>query len=277
VVAACGGSSGSQQTTTVPSAALQQAAYASSAASGYKAQMRLRETIGPVHVVMSGAGSFSPPKHTGSLVFRLSEPPAVGSAIGHAVRVRAVYSGADVYLKLPALSGKLPAGKPWLSMDVSKLAQAEGIPGLSSLVSGTSSLNDPGRYLSYLRATAAGSVQNLGQATVNGVQTTHYHAEIDLTKLADAVPASSREGVQQLVAALEKKGSATTIPIDAWIDNMRLVRRLVLNYVQQVASIGESARVSLKMDFVDYGPQATPRIPPASETTDLLTLLRAQM
>lgn len=276
VVAACGGSSSGSQS-SVASTALTRAAYVSSAASGYKATMRLRETVGSLRIVMTGAGSFSPTHHSGSLVFMLNAPAAVGSPIRHPIRMKAVYSGADVYFRMPALVSKLPAGKPWLALDASKLAKAEGIPGLSSLLSGTSSLNDPGRYLAYLRATSSGSVQNLGQATIGGVNTTHYHAEIDLSKLMNAVPASARKGVEQLVAALEKKQTATTIPVDAWIDGSSLVRRLAIRYAQQVPSIGQSATVSLRMDFVDYGPQPKPRLPPASKTTSLVALLHGQL
>lgn len=239
--------------------------------------MRLRETVGSLRIVMTGAGSFSPSDHTGSLIFKLNAPAAVGSPIRHPIRVKAVYSGTDVYFKMPALVGKLPTGKPWLSLDMSKLAKAEGIPGLSSVLSGTSSLNDPGRYLAYLRATTSKSVQSLGQVTIDGVKTTHYHGEIDLSKLVNAVPASSRQGVEQLVATLQKKHNTTTIPVDAWIDGSHLVRRLAIRYSQRVPSIGQSAQVSLRMDFVDYGPQPKPRVPPASKTTDLVSLLHGQM
>lgn len=273
LLAACGGSSSTTETST----ALTRAAYVSSAATGYKAAMRLRETVGSLRIVMTGTGSFTPADHTGSLIYKLNAPAAVGSPIRHPVRMKAVYSGTNVYFKMPALTTKLPTGKPWVSLQVSKLAKAEGIPGLSSLLSGTSSLNDPGRYLAYLRATSSQSVKNLGPATIDGVKTTHYHAEIELSKLIHAVPASARPGVAQLVAALQKQRAETRIPVDAWIDGAHLVRRLAMKYTQRVASISQSARVSLRMDFVDYGPQPKPRIPPPSHTTSLLALLHGPM
>jgi hypothetical protein len=271
LVGACGGSS-SKSVATVPASTLTRAAYASSAASGYKAVMRMHETVGPLSLKMTGSGSFSPREHLGSMSMRMQVPGQEAAAIGHHLTVQAILAGPTMYMKMPALTSKLPGGKPWIEISIGAVGRASGIPGLSSLMSGTSSVNDPGQFLSYLRATSAGSVTKLGETTLAGVRTTHYHGEIDLNKLPDAVPPSSRKGVKALVATLRRQFKAGNMPIDAWIDADHLVRRIAMRYSQKLPT-GQAANVAIEINFVSYGHQPKPTIPPASETTNLLSLL----
>lgn len=44
----------------------------------------------------------------------------------------------------------------------------------------------------------------------------------------------------------------------------------------QPLGTGVPARVAMRADFVDYGPQPAPRLPPRSQTLDLLALLQHQ-
>jgi hypothetical protein len=253
-------------------AALKRAAYVSSAASGYRAAMNLQETIGPAHVTATGSGSFSPPAQTGSMTM-VMKAPALGTAASD-LRMQVVYRGGNYYVKMPSsLTGQIPGAKPWLKLNLSSLGKAAGIPGISSLANSASSMNDPGQYLDYLRATSAGTVKNMGQATINGIKTTHYRANVELSKIPEAVPADARESARQLVAALQKRFHASaTIPIDAWIDSRHLVRRVGLAYSVQVQN-GQSASVAMRVDYLDYGAQPRPVMPSASQTSDLLSLL----
>lgn len=276
LIGACGGSSGSSSThlATVPVSTLTRAAYVSSAQSGYKAIIHLNESIGSSQVSMVGTGSFSPADHLGSLTMQMTLPGSVGATLGNSLNINAVFDGHNFYMKMPAvIASQVPGSKPWLELNLGTLAHAAGIPGLSALTNESSTLDDPGQYLDFLRAAASGTVKDLGQTTVDGVSTTHYQAEIDLSKLADAVPAGSRSSVQQLVAQLEKRFSAGNMPVDAWIDSSNRIRRLAMTYSLQVPNTGQTSKVVMVMDFADYGPQPKPAIPPASQTTDLLSLL----
>lgn len=271
VVSGCGGSS-SKSAATVPASTLTRAAYVSSAASGYKAVMHMHEIVGPLTITATGSGSFSPRQHLGSMSMRMQMPGPAAAMLGHNLTMDAVLAGPTMYMKMPALTSRLPGGKPWIAMSLSALGRSSGIPGMSSLMSGTSSLNDPGQFLSYLRATSAGSVTKLGEATIAGVRTTHYRGEIDLNKLPAAVPPSSRKGIEELVAALRHEFKAGNMPVDAWIDSRHLVRRLTMNYGERIPT-GQAVKVAMRVDFVSYGNQPKPTIPPASETTNLLSLL----
>lgn len=273
LLAGCGGSSSSSKSAaTVPSGTITRAAYVSSAASGYKLVLSVNETVGTQRVLTTGSGSFSATKHAGAMTLRTSLPAGLGAPTG-GLREDVVISGGTVYMKLPPfITSRLPGAKPWLKLNLAALGQKTGLSGLSSLTGGSSSTTNPGQFLDYLRATSSGSVQNLGPATIDGIKTTHYHGEIDLAKLPNAVPGSLRKGVQQFVASLEKKFKTGNLPVDAWVDSSHLVRRIAMNFTEQLPTLGKQIKVDMQIDFVSYGPQPTPAVPPASQTSDLLKL-----
>jgi hypothetical protein len=267
-IAGCGSSSSPPPST----ATLTNAAYVSSAATGYRIVMNLRETLpGAGQVNVAGAGAFRlVPKHEGSFNMQFNIPAAASSGLSN-LQMQAVFVPGTIYVKLPPpLSSRIPGGKPWVQVNLNQLGRASGIPGLASLINGSSSVSNPAQYLDFLRATASGTVKDLGQATVNGIKTTHYHAVVDLNKLPNVVPASSRAAVQQLVTALRSRGAAAQLPIDAWIDSGHRVRRVSTAYSQPIN--GQQVGVALRVDFVEYGPQPAPTIPPASQTQNLLAL-----
>jgi hypothetical protein len=271
LVAGCGGSgsTGSGKTQTV---SLSRAADVSSTASGYRLAMDIQETVpstGQIHV--TATGSFSPAAHLGAVTMLMDLPPGAGAST---LQTQMVLDKTVAYLKLPAsLASKIPGGKPWLYINLNQIGQVAGIPGIGSLISSSSSLNDPGQYLDYLRATSAGSVKNLGQATVNGVHTTEYHAVVDLSKLPNVVPAAQRQSVEQLVSALKSKGLATQMPINAWIDSSNLIRRIQLAFSEPVPNTGQTVSIAMTENFLQYGPQPVPAVPSASQSTNLLALI----
>jgi hypothetical protein len=165
LVAGCGGSSGSGQQSTVND--LTRAADISSSAPGFKIVMTIHETIASAgQITLTGRGSFSPAAHSGAITAQMTLPPSAGLT---SLQFQAVLDKTEMYMKLPAeLASKIPGGKPWLYINLDQLGKATGTPGLGALISGSSSLNDPGQYLTFLRATAVGSVRDLGPATVNG-------------------------------------------------------------------------------------------------------------
>jgi hypothetical protein len=268
LVAGCGSSSGSGKTPTV---SLSRAADVSSAASGYRLAMDMQETIpnaGQIHI--TAAGSFSPAAHLAGMTMQMYLPPSAGTGT---LQFQMVLNKTTVFMKLPAsLASKIPGAKPWLYVNLDQIGKAAGIPGLGSLISSSATLNDPGQYLDYLRATSTGSVKNLGQAAVNGVPTTHYHAVVDMNKLPDYVPAAQRQSIEQLVAAMKSKGLATQMPIDAWIDASSLVRRIQLAFSEPLPNTGQSVSVAMTENFLHYGPQPVPAIPSLSQSTNLLSL-----
>src|SRR3984885_10513778 len=112
-------------------------------------------------------------------------------------------------MKLPqAIVNQLPSlgGKPWVEVNVAKAAD------LSSL--GDSLTSDPSQTLQELRA-GAYNITNEGQQQVDGVQTTHYQAEINLDRLVPGLPSSLAKQLTQ----------DQDVPVDVWIDAPNPVRR----------------------------------------------------
>lgn len=273
VLAGCGSASSSTSGQTV---SLTRAADVSAGAHGYKAVISVRESLPSLgQLTVNGAGSFSSSAHTGSMTMQMGIPSAAAqqAGLGNA-RFQVVFVSGTLYMKMPPqLAEKVPGAKPWWQINLGQAGKLAGVPGLSSLVNGTSSESDPGQYLYFLRATAAGSVKNLGQETINGVSTTHYRADIDLQKLPDAVPARDRAGVEQLTAALQQRvGLPSGLPMNVWIDSQQLIRQIESSFTETVN--GQSVTIALKENFVDYGAQPAPQIPPPDQTINLVTLLQ---
>jgi hypothetical protein len=272
LLAGCGGSSsGSAQ---VPTVNLTRAADVSSSAPGFKIAMTVHETVPSAgQINMTGSGSVSPASHLGALNIQMHLPPSAGASN---LQLRMVLAKTAIYVKLPpALASKIPGGKPWLYVNLDQLAKAAGIPGFGALFSSTSSMEDPAQQLDYLRATSAGSVKRLGQATVNGVHTTGYHAVVDLAKLPRIVPAAQRQAVTQLVAALKRKGAATLIPMDVWIGPSNLIRRVQMTLSEPLPNSNQSLGISMTEDFLQYGPQPAPTVPSAAQSVNLLSLVHS--
>lgn len=271
-LAACGGSSSTSATHTI---SLTRAAYVSGGSPGSKIRMSMHESVPSVgQVTMNANGSFSSTSREGAMTMQMSLPGSAAALAGTgSLNMQVVLVPGTLYMKLPAqLASKVPGGKPWWKIDLNQIGKLAGIPGLSSLLSGSSNLSDPGQYLNFLRATSNGSVKNLGSATVNGVQTTHYRGQIDFSKLPSAVPANDRSAAEQLVAALQKRGVAPRgLPVDAWIDSKNLIRQIQLGYAQPLPN-GETANIAINVDYLAYGPQPAPTVPPASQTLDLAKL-----
>ncbi len=169
----------------------------------------------------------------------------------------------DVYMHMPFLAGKLPEGKTWMKLDITKAAAAAGVS--SSFSSFDQS--DPTQFLEYLRG-SAGGVVSLGRETVEGVSTTHYHGELELSRILANIP-SSEQGAAK--SALEKLGSAGVgvggIPVEVWIDAQGRVRRIEMSFGGAgTAAAGISANITLA--FKSYGPVPPVTPPPAGEVFD---------
>lgn len=272
LLAACGGSSSSTSRSGVSTVdAISRAAYVSGNQTGYKVRMSMQVgAAGQAAVSASGTGSFNAPQRTGTMNLSMSLPVATAGA--GKLTIAEIITPHALYMRLPAaLTSQLPGGKPWVSMDVAQLGKAAGIPGLSSFMNG--STGNPSNYLQYLKAASATKVRALGPGHDNGVDTEGYGALLDLSKETNRLPAGERAQARQAVAALEKMTGLHYVPVSVWVDSHHLVRRMVMSFNERVPGTGQSMTVSMRMDFLNYGPQPTPSIPPASQVTNLLSLL----
>jgi hypothetical protein len=206
------------------------AAYTSTRQLGYRFQMTISATAAGFNFDINASGA-------------LNVRPSVSGSMNLSVLGRTVdeiVSGPYVYVQTTPSS--------WYQTTLPVNAQSSATE------------QDPTAELDYLRA--AGTVSDVGSDTVNGVATTHYHALVDIGRLASVE--GGQEG-PQAVAALEQATGSSTLPIDVWIDGSHLVRRLSVSL--PITQGGVSVEASVSIDFLSYGAQPVPAPPPASEVT----------
>jgi hypothetical protein len=246
-----------------------QAATLSSSTPGYRMHMSMEITSSALSspITATGTGVVDLRDHASafSIVMNLGDEPQVVQQLGSStMRVEMVLEGATVYMKLPsALAGSLGAsGRPWIKADLSKLS---GVPGLSSLTDGPTT-SDPSETLQELRS-VSGTVANLGPQRIDGVETTHYQADLNLDRLADAVPSAERSAMQHVLSTLEQAMPNGALPVDVWIDAQHLVRRTTTTLDLSLPS-GPNLQETATVDLGDYGPQSPPATPPSDQVLD---------
>lgn len=263
LISACGSASHKH------TVSLARAADVSTGAAGYKMNMTIHEKVSGHTVALTANGSFTPKTHQGSMTMHMAIPGASGA---QSLQLQLVMANDTIYVQLPpTLASKIPGHKPWVSINLSQLSKSMNLPGVGSMSNYSSTLSNPGQYLDFLRAAASGSVKNVGQQTIDGTQTTHYQADLEFSKLPDAVPASQRQAVQKLVATLQKRAHVSDMPINVWIDSSNLVRRIALTLNETAA--GHTISTAITENFTSYGTQPAPTVPSPNQTTNLLSLM----
>lgn len=173
-----------------------------------------------------------------------------------------LYIAPKAYIRYSGASASgmpLPHGKSWIEADTAKMP-ADSSGALGPL----SATGNPRQLLSSL-AGIADSERKLGTGTVRGVPATEYQLNIDAAKTAAKVPASERAGVRKFFKSLDK-GS---LGVDVWVDGQNLLRRIQLSLRvpggNGLLGISGKPRVTVTMDFYDYGVPVNVSPPPASQ------------
>ncbi|MGN6868651.1 MAG: hypothetical protein ACTHMY_09625, partial [Solirubrobacteraceae bacterium] len=246
IVAGCGSSSSGKS----GSVSTVRAAYISPSGPGYQIAMKVTGNAAGHAINVTGAAAFDQAAHAGRLTFNVS--PATSG--GENLQFNAVLLGKDVYVKLPAsLAGKTPGGKPWLKLNLSEIDKGAGLEGLSSLENPGES---PAHVLRVLRAASTGSVENLGQQTIDGVTTTGQRLTVDLSKVVDTLPAAQQPKVSAVIASIEKLTGLRYLPIETWVDSSHRVRRILLSESGRVE--GQPFSENVQIDFVKNVPEPVP-------------------
>jgi hypothetical protein len=180
------------------------------------------------------------------------------------IRMREIMVWPVIYMHSPLFSAALH-GKQWIRLDMAKLERANGV-NLNALTSTGS--NDPTEMLQTLES-ESDSLRNLGGATVRGVPTVHYRAVIDLAKAAQNAPAAVRAAVKKSDARLIAMLGTDKMPMDVWIGQDKLVRRIAYRMAIPVASTGDTMKMDVQLDIFDFGVPVHVTAPPAREVAEL--------
>jgi hypothetical protein len=183
-------------------------------------------------------------------------------------RVEVVQDGVVMYMRFPALAGQLPAGTSWVRADLRQLGQAKGFD-LEQLQELTGS--DPRKMLDYLRA-VSGDIETVGVEQLRGVETTHYHATVDLLRYEKLVPAAKRKELKTLLGDVVEQSGLRELPVDVWLDGFGLVRKLQMRFSATQPGLTEPAEAALGFELYDYGKRIVIELPPASDVVDISSL-----
>jgi hypothetical protein len=153
-------------------------------------------------------------------------------------------SGRDYYFRGRPFAPLLRPGKEWI-----RIRDDQPIPELGQ--------NDPGAMLDYLKATS--EVKEVGKRRVRGVETTLYHARIQLSKVAELASPEAKRQVEQITRRPGFSG-IKEIPLDVWVDKEGLVRRMTMDWHPEGGSL------VLDMELFDFGRDMGLQIPPAAKT-----------
>lgn len=172
-----------------------------------------------------------------------------------------LYIAPKAYIKYSGASASgmpLPHGKSWIEVDTAKMPDSSGALGPLSAT------GNPRQLLTSL-AGIAGSERRLGTGTVRGVPATEYQLNLDAGKTAAKVPAIERAGVRKFFKSLGNGSLA----VDVWVDGQNLLRRIQLSLRIPggggLLGISGKPRVTVTMDFYDYGVPVNVSAPPASQ------------
>jgi hypothetical protein len=132
-----------------------------------------------------------------------------------------------LYQKLP--KGQTPGGKPWVKIDLGKVAAQQGADDRS--------MSDPAQSAAYAKAITDKDVTKKGTATIDGVKTTHYRVSLDVAELPNGDTIKTPEATQR---------SST-----------------------DASSAPEKVMVRTVMDFTDFGTEVEADEPPAGQVTDM--------
>jgi len=261
---ACGGSK------TVPITAISDAPAKTAAAGSAKLDVTVVSTSsksGPTTTSKSGGTTTTtapagPTKVTGAVDFKATAgrfdiaAASLGLPAGSGP-LQAVLVGQVFYFK--GLAGLALPGKPWIKIDLSKIANASGV------ASQLQSLN-PNSYLVQLRG-VSGAVRELGKEKVRGDNTTHYSFTVDLDKAAQLAPADQKAGVEAAAKTVVNKQE----PTEVWLDSKGRVRRL--KQTVEIASGALTGTTNLTLEYFDFGTKVDATPPPADQTADFTQLL----
>jgi hypothetical protein len=186
------------------------------------------------------------------------------SAAGQTIQIDEVLDGHVIYMRSDAFKGRLPGGKSWMKLDLDAAAKQQGID--LSAISGGGATSDPSQMLDYLKG--AGVSKKLGTEQVDGVQTTRYHVDADLTKAAKR---STAPGAQASFDKLIKMIGSKTIPVDVWVDAQHRVRREHLAY--SFAVQGEKGAMDLTTDLTGFDVPVKATVPDEGDTVDALKVM----
>ena len=219
-------------------------------------------SVGATSVTVNGVGDL----RTDQAVLTVQLPAPFGQ-----IDVRS--TGQDYFVRLPPQLQSVAGGKPWVRVDRGTLQALAGdqlgVPGLGTTLNFSS-------VLSWLQG-VSGQITTVGNERIHGTPTTHYRAQVDLSRVALTMGADANDasGVAQAVGR--------TLPLDVWVDAQGRLRQLKVSldlntlHASQGVTLPSKTRgtAALTVDLWNFGVTVHPAPPPANQVSDASSLLGA--
>ena len=156
-----------------------------------------------------------------------------------------------MYLRSPVFSSRLPAGKTWVRIDLSKQGANIGVD-FSSLISASQTFAPLEKGLV--------STARLGPEVVSGQTMTRYRALLDVRRAARALPAYGKQ-----LAAIERASGIRLrrLRYDLWVAGDGRVHRLRFSMPLAVGAV--RGRVTQTMTFLSFDKPVRITAPPRSQ------------
>ncbi|MGC9501934.1 hypothetical protein [Streptomyces sp. WG7] len=158
-----------------------------------------------------------------------------------------------LYQKSP--DQKAPGGKPWIKIDLKKVAAQQGMS--------NQQIGDPAQTAAYAKAITDKDVKKVGTEKIDEVNTTHYKVSVDVSELPGGDQMSKQLG--------------PTLPMQVWLDDEGRLRQQQIDMTVKApasAKPGNSAppkqlKMSTVMQFSDFGTEVDAEAPPAGQVADM--------
>ncbi|WND33063.1 hypothetical protein RI578_01645 [Streptomyces sp. BB1-1-1] len=160
-----------------------------------------------------------------------------------------------LYQKVPGQ--KAPGGKPWIKIDLKKVAAQQGMS--------NQQIGDPAQTAAYAKAITDKDVTKVGTEKIDGASTTHYKVSVDVSKLPGGEQMSKQLG--------------PTLPMQVWLDDEGRLRRQQIDMTVKAPASASAKpdnsasprqlKMSTVMDFSDFGTEVNAEAPPADQVADM--------
>jgi hypothetical protein len=191
-------------------------------------------------------------------------------------RTETLLLGTDVFLRSPLFELFTGDTTTWIRVDLTDQAEEQGLDA-DALLDGNTG---PAALLAQLDG-AAGDPEELGSDEIRGTDTTHLRVTIDT---GVAIEQSSPETREQLRAYAEATGLPETYPLELWVDDDGLVRRIrsVLDVPDGPTGTGTGQDAGddprgltqeTTLELFDFGVSVDLDAPTEEETVDLAELI----
>ncbi|WP_338697321.1 hypothetical protein V2W30_16430 [Streptomyces sp. Q6] len=184
--------------------------------------------------------------------------------------IRMIMQDSVMYMDMGAAAAKDMDGKRWMKMDLGALAKQSGDEKLTRQMTGSlDSMNqDPAQQIAVLLDSP--NLKHIGSATVDGVRTQHYKGKLtvdEMMKSNDSLKVLSESERSRLLKNVKKAG-IKDYDTELWVSEDDLPVRL------DVTMDSSEGAVDISEKFSDYGAAVKVDEPPASQTFDLMDMLK---